>query len=63
MRTLFFVTLLATTMMRYADAQPAGFGNCYSAPYCQGTVLGHWDYAFCSRAGSSWRSDADGNCY
>jgi len=50
-------------MMRYADAQPAGFGNCYSAPHCQGIVLGHWDYAFCSRAGSSWRSDADGNCY
>jgi hypothetical protein len=63
MRTLLFVALLSTMMMRYADAQPAGFGNCYSAPHCQGIVLGHWDYAFCSRAGSSWRSDADGNCY
>ena len=63
MRTLLCVTLLSTTMMRYADAQPAGLGNCYSAPYCQGTVLGHWDYVFCSRAGSSWRSDADGKCY
>jgi hypothetical protein len=50
MRTLLFVAFLSTMIMRHANAQPAGFGDCYSAPSCQGIVLGHWDYAFCSRA-------------
>jgi hypothetical protein len=63
MKTLAYVVLLSAMLMQLARAQPAGFGECYSSPNCQGIMLGHWDYAFCARAGSSWRSDADGTCY
>jgi hypothetical protein len=62
-KILMCVGLLSALLMEVANAQPAGFGQCYSSPNCQGIVLGHWDYAFCARAGASWRSDADGMCY